>query len=253
MNQKISIILFLFIIVVSNTIAQTPVDIYTAAKAGNVEAQKDLGLLKIQEGNYPEAMSWFKKAAEKNNADAQLNLAIMYRNGEGCSIDYSQAMFWFKKAAENVHPRLEAYGEIGLMYQRGFFGISKDLADAKTWYEKGASKGDKWSMLLLGRLYRDSGDMDNALTWFKKSADAGESEGALNVYALLEKKDLQTAMRYLKKSVDAGLPQAMFEYGINLLSGHGVARNDELGYKMIVEAAGKGCDDALWFLSKYKK
>lgn len=222
------------------------------AKKGDVVAQKDLGLFEIQSGNYAEALSWLKKSAEKGNADAQLNLAVMYRDGEGCSVDYSQAMFWFKKAAENIYPRVDAYGEIGLMFQRGF-GVSQDMALAKTWYEKGASKGDNWSMLLLGRLYRDSGDMDNALIWVRKSADAGSEEGAFAVYAILENKDFQTAIKYLKKSADAGYPDGMFWYGFNQMQGKGVQKNEKAGYDMIMNAAVKGSDVAMRFLSEYQK
>ena len=38
------------------------------------------------------------KAAEQGNAYAQLNLADMYYQGEGTTIDYEEAFKWFMKA-----------------------------------------------------------------------------------------------------------------------------------------------------------
>ncbi len=251
--MKYRTILFLYSIICSTIcFSQQSIDVYSAAKAGHVEAQKDLGLLKIQEGNYKEAMIWLKKAAEKENSDAQINLALMYRDGEGCSVDYSQAMYWFKKAANNARPRYDAYGEIGKMYQFGF-GVSRNLSKAISWYEKGANYGDHYSMAYLGRIYRDSGDMDRALKWFRKSADAGNEECACYTYYLLEKKDLKTALLYLKKSADIGHPDGMFWYGFRQLFGKDIAKNEKNGYDMIMNAAIKGSELALKFLTEYKR
>ncbi|MCQ2256573.1 MAG: sel1 repeat family protein [Bacteroidaceae bacterium] len=250
--MKIIITVLLVFVSVVQCYAQQAVDVYTAARAGNVEAQKDLGLLKIQEGNYPEAMSWLRKAAEKGNADAQFNLAVMYRDGEGCHVDYSQALIWFEKAANNIHPRADAYGAIGQMYQNGF-GVARDLSKAKICYEKGANMGSSFSMLCLFRIYRDVGDLDNAFVWAKKAADAGDEEAAFKVYVFLKDKDLKTAMKYLKKSADGGNAIAMFWYGYRQMFGEGVTRNEDAGYELIRKAAVMGSEDALDFLSKYKK
>ena len=42
-----------------------------------------------------EAVKWYRKAAEKGNAEAQLNLGEMYANGRGVEEDDVEAYKWF--------------------------------------------------------------------------------------------------------------------------------------------------------------
>jgi len=39
-----------------------------------------------------EALKWYRLSAEQGNADAQNNLAVMYRKGEGVTQDYQEAV-----------------------------------------------------------------------------------------------------------------------------------------------------------------
>jgi septal ring-binding cell division protein DamX len=43
-------------------------------------------------------------AAYKNDADAQYNLGVMYRDGMGVDPDPGQSMYWFRQAADNGDP-----------------------------------------------------------------------------------------------------------------------------------------------------
>ena len=58
--------------------------------------------------NYIEAATWYRKAAEQGNADAQYNLGIMYSFGKGVPEDDAEAAKWFRKAAEQAGRRLRA-------------------------------------------------------------------------------------------------------------------------------------------------
>ena len=59
-----------------------------------------------------EAVRWYRLAAEQGDADAQLNLGIMYFNGEGVPQDYVQAHKWFNLAAASAEvASREAYVE----------------------------------------------------------------------------------------------------------------------------------------------
>ena len=49
-------------------------------------------------GRPTEAIRWFRKAAEQNCADAQLNLAALYLNGVGVKQDLTTARQWAVKA-----------------------------------------------------------------------------------------------------------------------------------------------------------
>ena len=46
-------------------------------------------------------MRWYRKAAEQGAASAQLNLGLMYYNGQGVTQDYVQAHKWFNLTAAN--------------------------------------------------------------------------------------------------------------------------------------------------------
>jgi TPR repeat protein len=60
-------------------------------------------------------MSWFRNAAGREYAKAQINLGAMYLIGRGAAQDYTEAMSWFRKAAEYA----EAQSNLGVMYENG--------------------------------------------------------------------------------------------------------------------------------------
>ena len=53
--------------------------------------------------DYGEAMTWYLKAAEQGDADAQYNIGFMYNEAQGVSRDYVQACMWLKLAAKQDH------------------------------------------------------------------------------------------------------------------------------------------------------
>jgi len=61
--------------------------------------QYQLGRAYEKNGEYSEAASWYRKAADKGNAAAQYNLGILYADGRGVLKDAAQASAWFSKAA----------------------------------------------------------------------------------------------------------------------------------------------------------
>ena len=40
--------------------------------------------------DYAEAVTWYRKAAEQGDADAQYNLGVMYAKGQGVPQDYAR-------------------------------------------------------------------------------------------------------------------------------------------------------------------
>ncbi|MEI8243770.1 MAG: tetratricopeptide repeat protein [bacterium] len=55
------------------------------------------------EKNLPEALKWFAKAAEKNDADAQYELGTMFEQGNGVAKDQAQAVKWYQAAVTMNH------------------------------------------------------------------------------------------------------------------------------------------------------
>ena len=50
-------------------------------------------------GDYRLAMQWYRKAADARVARAMINLGGMYQRGEGVTSDIQQARSWYEKAA----------------------------------------------------------------------------------------------------------------------------------------------------------
>ena len=102
--------------------------------------------------NYPEAMRWFRKAAEQGNAEAQVYLGFMYQNGRGVKRDDREAVRWHRKAAEQGEAR--AQFNLGFMYQNGR-GVKRDDREALRWYRKAAEQGNAEAQVYLGFMYQN--------------------------------------------------------------------------------------------------
>ena len=117
--------------------AQTPfVDALRArAEAGDAEAQVDLGVMYfVGDGvpqDYAEAVRWFRQAADQGLAPAQFSLGVAYGSGEGVPQDEAEAVRWFRLAADQGHA--VAQGGLGFMYANGR-GVPQDYVVAHMWY-----------------------------------------------------------------------------------------------------------------------
>ena len=73
-------------------------------------------------------------------------LGYMYASGLGVSPDFPEAQSWYKKAADRGYA-LALYN-IGLLYVGGGPGMSRDCNVARGWFEKAAARGvsvaQKW-------------------------------------------------------------------------------------------------------------
>jgi TPR repeat protein len=52
-----------------------------------------------------QAVTWYHKAAEQGDADAQYNLGIRYADGKGVTQDYIEAHMWFSLASAGGEER----------------------------------------------------------------------------------------------------------------------------------------------------
>ena len=91
-----------------------------------------------------------KKQAEKGDAAAQYNLALMYSEGEGVTQNYKEAVKWFRKAAELGDAA--AQYDLAFMYISGT-GVTQNNREAVKWYRKAAEQGDAKAQFNLGLMY----------------------------------------------------------------------------------------------------
>ena len=70
---------------------------------GQAEAQFNLGVsYKAGQGvpqDYAEAVRWYRLAAVQGNTNAQYNLGVMYEEAQGVALDYVRAHTWFNLSA----------------------------------------------------------------------------------------------------------------------------------------------------------
>jgi TPR repeat protein len=103
----------------------------------------------IRSGQYAQAAALLARMANSGNAEAQYQLASLYRSGRGVPLDETLAFKWMKAAAEHGHAR--AQFNLGAMYLAGR-GVGRDIGQARTWLLKAKAQGYEDANLLLSNL-----------------------------------------------------------------------------------------------------
>jgi TPR repeat protein len=141
----------------------------------DAEEDFDRGWAAYTKGDYPQAVKWFRKAAEQGNAFAQFNLGQIYTQGKGVPQDYAEAVKWWRKAAEQGYAG--AQYNLGFMYDKGL-GVRQDDAEAVKWYRKAAEQGYAGAQNNLGYMYGLGlgvrQDYVTALMWVNLAAAQGQ-------------------------------------------------------------------------------
>ena len=108
------------------------------------------GLAAAQAGDYETALQEWRPLAEQGNASAQLNLGLMYENGNGVMQDYAEAVNWYRLAAEQGIA--QAQFNLGNRYANGE-GVIQDDAEAVNWYRLAAEQRHAQAQFNLGNRY----------------------------------------------------------------------------------------------------
>ena len=132
-----------------------------------------------------EAASYYRKAAERGLAEAQLGLAYLYNFGQGVPQDFTEAAKWYCKAAEQGFAIAQC--SLGCAFAHGC-GVPQDHAQAAAWYRKAAEQGFRDAQRLLGNLYRDGKgvpqDSMEAAIWWRKAAEQGDEDAQAALAAI---------------------------------------------------------------------
>ena len=91
-----------------------------------------------------------KALADQGDADAQVNLGVMYDVGDGVPKSDAEAVKWYRKAADQGDTG--AQHNLGVMYAVGE-GVPENDAEAVKWYRKAAEQGLAVSQFELGVMY----------------------------------------------------------------------------------------------------
>lgn len=190
-----------------------------AADLGDMQAQYKLGqyyaIGRVLPNNFGEAVKWFRLAAEQGHMIAQKNLGVCYCNGNGTSKDYSEAMIWLRKAAEQDvwdEHCAEAQYKLGIGYYGGH-GVAQDFGEATKWFRKAAEKGAVEGQLFLGECY----------------------VGGLGV-----PQNFQEAIAWWRKAAEQGSAEAQFRLGLCYAHGNGVTHSQQEALRWLGKAAEQG-------------
>jgi hypothetical protein len=160
--------------------------------------------------DFPNAVAQFRKAAEKNYAIAQYDLAYSYENGRGVPSDDTQAAVWYQKAADQGIAA--AQYNLGVMYQDGR-GVPKDDQQALAWFHIAADQNDAKAQFKLGEAYVDghgvAKDDEQAVAWFLKAANQGLVTAQISVGVMYGKglgipKNAEQGIYWLSKAAELG-------------------------------------------------
>ena len=206
------------------------------------------------EGNYEEAIHYYRIAADQGYAEAQCQLGYMYSMGYGVSQDHSEAVRWYRKSAEQGYAIAQC--NLGLCYLSGE-GVPQDYTEAVRWYRKSAEQGDADAQCTLGYMYENgysvSQDYSEAVRWFRKSAEQGNAlaQCKLGLRYLSGEgvtQDYSEAVYWYRKSADQGDANAQYFLGYLYANGYGVSQDYSEAVRWYCKSAEQGYAIAQYLL-----
>jgi TPR repeat protein len=242
-------------------------ELTVAAKAGDRQAQYDLGLA-YRDGkgtgrDLNQAYKWIRQAADKDLPEAQFEVGQMEEDGEGTDKNVADAAEWYRKAAQ--HGNVSAMYALGELYRNGE-GVPKDEAQAVRWYRPAADKNDIDSQLALGKLYQQGvgvpKNLNDAAVWYRKAAQLGSPEGRYLLALLLMSGDPAyrighspsrasvEAMDWLRAAADQGFAPAEYYLGMAHLAGVEAPLDGPAAMRWLLQAADQGHVEALYQLGR---
>ena len=208
------------------------------------------GVAAYNKKDYPEAVKWYRKAAEQGQVNAQHNLGWCYYNGKGVSQSYYEAVKWYRKAAEQGHA--DAQCNLGLCYENGY-GVSQSWSEAVKWYRKAAEQGNASAQCNLGWCYEFGKGVSQsyyeAVKWYSKAADQGNASAQCNFgWCYYNGKGVSQsyyeAVKWYRKAAEQRLARAQYNLGGCYEDGKGVSKSISDAVKWYRKAAEQGYQSA---------
>ena len=123
-----------------------------ASEQNYVQAQNELGAYYTAKQDFGQALNYYQKAAQRDFAEAQCNLANCYYNGTGAERSYEKAAELYRQSARNGYP-LAQY-RLGHCYFHGE-GIGQSDDRAADWFdqacENGVQRGCEMLKVVIGK------------------------------------------------------------------------------------------------------
>jgi TPR repeat protein len=193
-----------------------------------------------------ESVKWLRSAAEKDHAEAQFRLGIMYYDGEGAARNMTEALKWIRLAAEQGHA--EAQCSLGVMYFHGK-RAARNWAEAVKRFRLDAEQGFAQEQPSLG-VINDNGPGEDQLwtesvKWLRLASDLDfcwgqSSPRVMNDSGPGPDQNLTEAVKWFRLAAEQGHAEAQCSLGLMYVLGQGADRNWSEAVKWLRLAAEQG-------------
>ena len=164
------------------------VSLGSSAQSNRFEA----GIAAMNRGRFAVAYRSWLPLAEAGMPEAQLNIGLLYQNGQGVDIDLEKALHWYEQAASAG--LAEAHLNLGMMYFEGI-SVAQDLAVSFREFQSASAQGLASGSLMVGRMLFEG---------------------------LGVEQDMAEARELFLDAAKSGLPEAQFAYAVVAQTGDGV-------------------------------
>lgn len=205
--------------------------------------------------NYKQAFKYYKQAADKGDAWAQLMTGHCYYHGRGVKLNDPLAWKYYDLAiAQDLD---YAHLHAGILYLNGMAGKVADHQKACEHFTRAAILGNTIAFRKLGTCYKSGfyfkQSDQKAFNNFKKAADKGDEFSQYNVATMLiqgkgVKRNEEQAFKYYKLSANNGDKDGMFGQANCYYEGRGVTKNVAHALSLFEKAAQAGQPSAAFRL-----
>ena len=128
-----------------------------------------------RDGKYKQAFSFFIQADKLNIPEASFSLGAMYFSGKGTSVNIPQALFYYRKAAQRDYA--PAKTTMALLYMEGK-NVPKDPEKAVSFAESAAEQNDAEAQIMLAKWFENGQnvkkDISKAIRYYEMAAKNGD-------------------------------------------------------------------------------
>ncbi len=164
--------------------------------------------------DFTEALRWYLASAELGLADAQNNLGAMYLAGMGTDTNPAKAVYWYRKAAEQQ--QMHAQFNLGMLYLLGN-GVAQSDENAAHWLHAATEQGDIEAVFQLGNLFQLGRGVEQNFVAAAELHTAAAIEGHLAAIDKLAEYQEEIESAALNGSILAALCMAKkFDHGLGV-------------------------------------
>ncbi len=206
------------------------------------------------EGNYAEAIKFFKAGALEGDKYCCGRLAGMYENGLGTDVNLEEARKWAMKGYNLGNSYSAAMVAYSYVLEYGMDNLDA-LKIALPYFEFAYNAEDREfenvdlyanTGLIIATTKMQTGDWEGGLKWLDKTIQDFPTFSPIlgqAAYCYWSIEDYAKAAKYATMADKEDNPQGSFVLGWCMAHGEGVIQNEEAGFKKIRKAANIGIPD----------